>query len=593
MHVSLARFCLVVPFIAGAAFLAAQADSQEAATPQATPQAAAPEVPRGIEVMARGPVHEAFAAPFAEAKPTAAIPKKPPASIEEMPPEDRPEGDVVWIGGYWSYDDERQDFLWVSGCWRVKPENKEWVPGYWREVSAQWQWIPGFWANAAPAAGKAQEVTYYPEPPPPPHLAPPGDPPQPDMFYVPGYYQWTGSHYIWRAGYWSRVRPGYVYVAAHYRWTPSGYVFIPGYWDYAVARRGVLYAPVVVDTAIVPVSYVYTPVYAVSDGIVLDAMFVRPAYGHYYFGDYYGPDYATRGYVTTVVYSRTYYEPIFVYQRWEYRDRPRWYEMQVNIVFERNAGRMPVPPRTLVQQQTMIVQNNTTVNNYFINNSQTTVNNTQVNNTKVVNAPVLQPAKTLMASKGIPTTTMDVATRSQVKQASQAVQVAAATERRKTELAPPPAGASGRPRTAALSVPTTPVAPRAPAALTPQSGIASGQATPPAKLGPTLTNPALHPSLGSTNTANQHPMAPSGLGKGPTESAKSTNPHNPPPPGTIAGNPTTSGNTKGTAAPVGPLPHPMPVGTTVTNHPSGTAVPKYSPPPPAKKSGDDKKKDRS
>jgi len=41
--------------------------------------------------------------------------------------------------------------------------------------------------------------------------------------------------------------PGYVWISAHYRWTPSGYLYIPGYWDLAVKRRGVLYAPVVID----------------------------------------------------------------------------------------------------------------------------------------------------------------------------------------------------------------------------------------------------------------------------------------------------------------------------------------------------------
>src|SRR5437868_4027373 len=44
----------------------------------------APPVPKGVEVMARGPVHEAFATPTAEAEPTTPIPKKPPLPLEEM-----------------------------------------------------------------------------------------------------------------------------------------------------------------------------------------------------------------------------------------------------------------------------------------------------------------------------------------------------------------------------------------------------------------------------------------------------------------------------------------------------------------------------
>src|SRR5438128_292462 len=83
------------------------------------------------------------------------------------------------------------------------------------------------------------------------------------------------------------------------------------------------------------------------------------------------------------------------------------------------------PPRTLVQQQTIInnttiVQNNNVVNNNIVNN------NTVVNKTTV-----LAPAKTVMAARGIPSAPLDTATRTQVKQASQAVQVAAATQRAK------------------------------------------------------------------------------------------------------------------------------------------------------------------
>ena len=45
-----------------------------------------PAVPNGVEVMARGPVHEAFAAPASEPGPSPLLAKKPPANIEEMPP---------------------------------------------------------------------------------------------------------------------------------------------------------------------------------------------------------------------------------------------------------------------------------------------------------------------------------------------------------------------------------------------------------------------------------------------------------------------------------------------------------------------------
>ncbi|MFH1748080.1 MAG: hypothetical protein ABIG44_13675 [Planctomycetota bacterium] len=39
-----------------------------------------------------------------------------------MPPDQRPESaDVTWIPGYTAWDDERNDYVWVSGVWRAPP----------------------------------------------------------------------------------------------------------------------------------------------------------------------------------------------------------------------------------------------------------------------------------------------------------------------------------------------------------------------------------------------------------------------------------------------------------------------------------------
>lgn len=70
-----------------------------------------------VEVLTRGPVHEAFAEPLAN-DPEAGliVPRKPPEDIAEVPPDFKPAGDdVVWISGYWAWDDDRDHFLWVSG----------------------------------------------------------------------------------------------------------------------------------------------------------------------------------------------------------------------------------------------------------------------------------------------------------------------------------------------------------------------------------------------------------------------------------------------------------------------------------------------
>jgi hypothetical protein len=77
---------------------------------------------------------------------------------------------------------------------------------------------------------------------------------------------------------------------------------------------------------------------------------VRPCYCHYYFGDYYGPVYARFGFESCAIYSRRAYDPIFVYAVYEHRAEPRWAALQIDICVGRAAGRIPCPPRTLVEQ---------------------------------------------------------------------------------------------------------------------------------------------------------------------------------------------------------------------------------------------------
>src|SRR4051794_17527054 len=61
----------------------------------------------GVEVLTRGPMHEAYAAPQAlNPSPSPIVPKAPPAPIPELPPDQKPDGaHVVWISGYWAWDD--------------------------------------------------------------------------------------------------------------------------------------------------------------------------------------------------------------------------------------------------------------------------------------------------------------------------------------------------------------------------------------------------------------------------------------------------------------------------------------------------------
>jgi hypothetical protein len=316
----------------------------------------APATP-GVEVQARGPVHEAFATPVTEPEPTALVPKAPPQPIRELPPEQKPEGNVVWIPGYWAWDAERSSFWWVSGTWRVPPPGKRWVGGYWRPVGEQWQWVPGFWTEPVASTEASQEVTYLPTPPAAPQVAPPGDAPAADTFYVPGYWVYQGGGtYVWRAGYWAHVQPGYVWVPAHYCWTAGGCVFVPGYWDWTVPRRGVLYAPVVIDPVVVGPTFVYTPCYAVCDAVLLDAFFVGPCC-HYYFGDYYGPACFRLGFRDCYAYDRWHYDPIVSYAHWEHGYHSGWLADRRRLYERRAAGVAARPPRTLFEQNRIVNAN--------------------------------------------------------------------------------------------------------------------------------------------------------------------------------------------------------------------------------------------
>jgi YXWGXW repeat-containing protein len=318
------------------------------------------DAPEGQEVLTHGPVHEAFAEP-ASANPTATIvvPKQPPAAIEEMPPDVKPDGaNVVWVAGYWAWDDTRNDYIWVSGIWRDTPPGHVWVAGYWNQVADGFQWTPGFWSPA-----QQEQVNYLPEPPATQEAGPNIPQPSADDFWVPGYYQYVDARYVWRPGYWTVGRPDWIWTPAHYVWTPSGYIFIAGHWDYALARRGVLFAPVYFTTPIyVRPRYVFAPAVVIEPSLLTVNFFVRPSYCHYYFGDYYGANYVALGFNPWFsVGVRVGYDPLFTYYRWDHRGDRGW-EAGVRdhyAYMDRHPDARP--PRTFVQQTT-IINNNITIN---------------------------------------------------------------------------------------------------------------------------------------------------------------------------------------------------------------------------------------
>ena len=246
-----------------------------------------------VQVLTRGPVHEAFAETVTfDPEPGIVIPKAPPAAIEELPPDQKPEGaNVAWIPGYWGWDDERNDFLWVSGIWRALPPGRQWVPGYWGRSAQGHQWTSGYWADA-----QASEVEYFPEPPATVEAGPNIAASSADQTWLPGCWIWQQDRYVWRPGFWANVEPDWVWIPAHYVWAPRGYVFVDGYWDYSIARRGVLFAPVYFNNNVYARrGFSYSPRTVIDLGVFANHLFLRPQYQHYYFGDYYATNYRSAG----------------------------------------------------------------------------------------------------------------------------------------------------------------------------------------------------------------------------------------------------------------------------------------------------------
>ena len=316
-----------------------------ASTP-ANAQSSTVSVEQEGEVLTRGPVHEAFAGTVSyDPVQGILVSAKPPEAIEEIPPEQQPEGDnVVWIPGYWAWDEDQNDFLWVSGIWRNLPPGRQWVPGYWSEAQGQYQWTSGYWADT-----ENTEVTYLPEPPRSVETGPNITAPSDNYTWIPGNWMWRESRYAWRSGYWTERRPNWIYQPACYRWTYRGYVYVDGYWDYPVASRGLLFAPVYFghDVYSRP-GFCYSPRTVISLSVFTDYLFLRPIYGHYYFGDYYAPRYRDSGYYASYSYNsgRRGCDPIYAYQSWENRGDRNWQQNRRSDYEYRRDHEEARPPRT-------------------------------------------------------------------------------------------------------------------------------------------------------------------------------------------------------------------------------------------------------
>jgi hypothetical protein len=386
------RFTVIVGFLVLGTLLALGSVSRTQ-DPKPQPLPSQPANPQGMDVLARGPIHEAYAEPIDyQPQATKVVPKQPPDPIEEIPPDQKPAGEnVQWIPGYWSWDDDSNDYIWVSGIWRMPPPDRQWVPGHWDQTQDGWQWTPGFWQLT-----QQNQVEYLPPPPAPLQAAASTPAPSQDSIYIPGNWLYRDTRYVWRDGYWVEPRPGWVWIPAHYVWSPAGYVFVEGYWDFELGRRGLLFAPIRFTRRLWEVaSWAFQPSYCVHPEFIETACFVRPEFYSYYFGDYFEPRYRRLGFVAWVDYrlGRTAYDPLFSYYRWSYREDPTAIQTLRTLYTDRFEGRVARPPRTLVQQTTII--------NNITNNTTNVTNITNIKNVTVL-ATMAEASRTIVHLQPLP-----------------------------------------------------------------------------------------------------------------------------------------------------------------------------------------------
>ncbi len=318
----------------------------------------------GMEVLMRGPIHEAFAEVSVNmSEPGMVINLNVPDPIDEIPPDYRPEGnDVEWIPGYWSWDDERNDFIWVSGVWREVPPGRQWVPGYWSSYDGSSQYISGFWDDI-----EQTETLYLPPPPAPQVSGPSSRSSTPNEVWIEGSWVWYENRYVWQPGYWMEERYNQVWVPSHYVWSPMGYIFLRGYWDYHMSHRGVMFAPLYYPRPTYrQQGYYYTPSIVLDIDALFFSLFVRASSHHYYFGDYYDARYENRGYQPWYSERATPYgyDPYYVnYRSRRIREDRNWenrYHEQYQYRRDHQEAR---PPHTFALQSNYnYKQNNVTTN---------------------------------------------------------------------------------------------------------------------------------------------------------------------------------------------------------------------------------------
>ncbi len=157
----------------------------------------------------------------------------PPEGVPERPAAGPTKPGSQWVGGYWSWDKTRKNYVWVTGLWQVPPPGTFWVNGYWRRDEHGWYRVPGFWSARADGEPERQ-ADWKKDGPPPSPSEDVGPAPGPNYFYVAGIYTPDeNGQLVWKRGFWAPEQSGWEWTPARWVRGSSGWAFRPGAWKNA------------------------------------------------------------------------------------------------------------------------------------------------------------------------------------------------------------------------------------------------------------------------------------------------------------------------------------------------------------------------
>ncbi|HEV3304188.1 MAG TPA: hypothetical protein VG055_31350 [Planctomycetaceae bacterium] len=190
-------------------------------------------------------------------------------------------------------------------------------------------------------------VTYCPKPPDSLESGPVGDPPSNDCVWIPGTWIYRGGRFLWLAGQWGRLYPGWSWVPAHFCWAPAGYVFVDGFWDYDLSHRGTCFAPCAFNT-IPAAGFVYSPTVVLNCETFTEYLFCQPQCGCYCFGDYYGPSQLRDGCYPWFAFHMSHfgYDPLYACCSWQHRHDVGWHQKLIADYRQRRDHMEFRPPHT-------------------------------------------------------------------------------------------------------------------------------------------------------------------------------------------------------------------------------------------------------